>query len=130
MVGMLSHIDASRHRWFSDYRWYDLRAILDDANTEIYYPQPVEEESTRTVMAGLNPKAGEKVDKHRLTQVGRALRELGVQMIPAYSPAGQGAVGEELWDLARKAAARTASGWHPHGGGGESVSAGALYRGV
>jgi len=31
-----------------------------------------------------------KVDPHRLTQVGRALRELGVQMIPAYSPQARG----------------------------------------
>jgi len=35
-------------------------------------------------------KAGEKVDKHRLTQVGRAMKELGVQMIPAYSPQARG----------------------------------------
>jgi len=113
LVGMLLHIDGSKHQWFSDDRWYDLLAILDDANTEIYYAQLVEEESTRTVMAGLRevietkgvfcalysdrgshffvtPKAGEKVDKHRLTQVGRALRELGVQMIPAYSPQARG----------------------------------------
>ena len=34
----------------------------------------------------VTPKAGEKVDKQRLTQVGRALKELSVQMIPAYSP--------------------------------------------
>jgi hypothetical protein len=73
----------------------------------------VEEESTATVMAGLRevierkglfcalysdrgshfwltPKVGGKVDPHRLTQVGRALRELGVQMIPAYSPQARG----------------------------------------
>jgi hypothetical protein len=36
------------------------------------------------------PKAGEAVDKHRLTQVGRAMKELGVQMIPAYSPQARG----------------------------------------
>jgi hypothetical protein len=35
-------------------------------------------------------KAGEKVDKHRLTQVGRALKELGIQMIAAYSPQARG----------------------------------------
>jgi hypothetical protein len=87
--------------------------ILDDATSEIYYAQLVEEESTHTVMAGLReviqtqglfcalysdrgshffvtPKAGEKVDKHRLTQVGRAMKELGVQMIPAYSPQARG----------------------------------------
>jgi transposase len=111
--GMLLHIDGSKHRWFNDERWYDLLVILDDANSEIHYAQLVEEESTRTVMAALRevietqglfcalysdrgshffvtPKAGEKVDKQRLTQVGRALRELGVQMIPAYSPQARG----------------------------------------
>jgi transposase len=113
MPGMLLHIDGSKHQWFGDQRWHDLIVILDDATSEIYYAQLVEEESTRTVMAGLReviqtqglfcalysdrgshffhtPKAGEKVDKHRLTQVGRALKELGVQMIPAYSPQARG----------------------------------------
>src|SRR6266849_3016691 len=109
LPGMLLHIDGSRHRWFQDERWYDLIVILDDASSEIYYAQLVEEESTVTVMAGLKeviqgkgvfcalysdrgshfwltPKVGGRVDPHRLTQVGRALRELGVQMIAAYSP--------------------------------------------
>jgi transposase len=113
LPGMLLHIDGSKHQWFSDERWHDLIVILDDATSEIYYAQLVEEESTRTVMAGLRavieaqglfcalysdrgshffvtPKAGEKVDKHRLTQVGRAMKELGVQMIPAYSPQARG----------------------------------------
>lgn len=113
LPGMLLHVDGSKHQWFGDDRWYDLIVILDDATTEIYYAQLVEEESTRTVMAALRevieskglfcalysdrgshffvtPKAGEKVDKHRLTQVGRAMKELGVQMIPAYSPQARG----------------------------------------
>jgi transposase len=113
MPGMLLHIDGSKHQWFGDDRWYDLIVILDDATSEIYYAQLVEEESTKTVMEGLQtviesqgvfcalysdrgshffvtPKAGEKVDKHRLTQVGRALKELGVQMIAAYSPQARG----------------------------------------
>jgi transposase len=97
LPGMLLHIDGSQHRWLS----------------EIYYAQLVQEESTRTVMAGLREviesqglfcalysdrgshffvtvKEGEKVDKHRLTQVGRAMKELGVQMIAAYSPQARG----------------------------------------
>jgi transposase len=113
LPGMLLHIDGSKHQWLNDDRWYDLIVILDDATTEIYYAQLVEEESTRTVMAGLREvievqglfcalysdrgshffvtvKEGEKVDKHRLTQVGRAMRELGVQMIAAYSPQARG----------------------------------------
>jgi hypothetical protein len=110
---MLLHIDGSRHQWFQDQRWYDLIVILDDASSEIYYAQLVEEESTVTVMAGLRevierqgvfcalysdrgshfwltPKVGAKVDYPRRTQVGRALHELGVQMIPAYSPQARG----------------------------------------
>jgi transposase len=113
LPGMLLHIDGSRHQWFQDERWYDLIVILDDATSEIYYAQLVEEESTLTVMAGLKevverkgvfcalysdrgshfwltPKVGGKVDYHRRTQVGRALLELGVQMIPAYSPEARG----------------------------------------
>jgi transposase len=113
LPGMLLHIDGSKHKWLNDERWHDLIVILDDATSEIYYAQLVEEESTRTVMAALRevienkglfcalysdrgshffvtPKAGEKVDKHRLTQVGRAMKELGVRMIPAYSPQARG----------------------------------------
>ncbi len=113
LPGMLLHIDGSQHRWFQDERWYDLIVILDDASNEIYYAQLVEEESTLTVMAALQevikrqglfcalysdrgshfwltPKTGGKVDPHRLTQVGRALKELGIQMIPAYSPQARG----------------------------------------
>jgi transposase len=52
MPGMLLHIDGSKHRWLND-RWHDLIVILDDATSEIYYAQLVEEESTRTVMAAL-----------------------------------------------------------------------------
>ena len=110
---MLLHIDGSKHRWLNDERWYDLIVILDDATNEIYYAQLVAEESTRTVLRGLREvietqglfcalysdrgshffvttKAGEKVDKHRLTQVGRAMKELGITMIPAYSPQARG----------------------------------------
>ena len=113
LPGMLLHIDASKHAWFQDERYYDLITILDDATSEIYYAQLVEEEGTRTLLPALRqvieqkgifcalysdrashffvtPKAGGKVDPTRLTQVGRALRELGVKMIPAYSPQARG----------------------------------------
>src|SRR5215472_10077495 len=53
LPGMLLPIDGSKHRWLNDDRWYDLIVILDDATSEIYYAQLVEEESTRTVMAAL-----------------------------------------------------------------------------
>lgn len=113
LPGMLLHIDGSQHRWFQDETQYDLMVVLDDATTEIYYAQLVEEESTRTVMAALRtvvetkgvfcalysdrathffvtPKAGGKVDPNSVTQVGRALRELEIKMIPAYSPQARG----------------------------------------
>src|ERR1700720_1966386 len=113
LPGMLLHIDGSRHRWLGDERWHDLIVILDDATSEIYYVQLVQEESTQTVLAALRevierqglfcalysdrgshfwltPQGGEKVDQARVTQVGRALRELGVRMIPAYSPQARG----------------------------------------
>jgi hypothetical protein len=53
MRGMLLHIDASRHAWFQEERWYDLLSILDDATSEIYYAQLVEEEGTCTATAAL-----------------------------------------------------------------------------
>jgi len=113
MPGMLLHIDGSQHHWFQDERQHDLIVILDDATSEIYYAQLAEQESTFSVMAGLRavieekglfcalysdrgahfwltPKSGGKVDYERPTQVGRAMKELGVQMIPSYSPQARG----------------------------------------
>ena len=113
LPGMLLHIDGSKHQWFGDDRWYDLIVVLDDATSQIYYAQLVEEESTLTTMAAFREvietrglfcasysdrashffvtrKAGEPVEPHRLTQLGRALKELGIRMIPAYSPQARG----------------------------------------
>jgi len=113
LSGMLLHLDGSQHRWFQDERWYDLLVVLDDASSEIYYAQLVESESTVTVLQALRevieqrgifcalysdrarhffltPRAGEEVDRGRLTQVGRALTQLGIEMIPAYSPQARG----------------------------------------
>jgi hypothetical protein len=110
---MMLHIDGSHHQWFQDERWHDLIVILDDATSEIYYAQLAHQETTTTVMAGLRavierkglfcalysdrgahfwltPKSGGKVDYERPTQVGRAMKELGVHMIPAYSPQARG----------------------------------------
>jgi transposase len=53
LPGMLLHIDGSRHRWFRDDRWHDLIVILDDATSEIYHAQLVEEESTLSVLVAL-----------------------------------------------------------------------------
>jgi transposase len=113
LAGMLLHLDGSSHAWLGDDRRYDLLVVLDDATSEIYYAQLVEQESTRTVLAALRevvekkglfcalysdrashffetPQAGAKIDPRRLTQVGRALGQLGIRMIPAYSPQARG----------------------------------------
>jgi len=113
LPGMLLHIDGSTHRWLTEGRWYDLLVILDDATSEIYYAQLVEEESTRTVLAALlevvekkgvfcalysdrashffvTEKGSGQVDRRSLTQVGRALRELGIEAIAGYSPQARG----------------------------------------
>ena len=113
LPGMLLHIDASKHAWLGEGRYYDLVTILDDATSEIYYARLVKEEGTRTLMPAVRqvveskgifcalysdrashffvtPKAGGKVDPSRVTQFGRALQELGIQMIPAYSPQAWG----------------------------------------
>ena len=113
LPGMLLHIDGSEHQWFGDERCHELIVIMDDATSEIYYARLVEAESTHSVMAALRevietrglfcslysdraghffvtPKRGEKVDRGRPTQVGRALQELAVKMIAAYSPQARG----------------------------------------
>lgn len=113
LPGMMLHIDASEHRWFKDDRYYELLVIMDDATSQIYYAQLVEAESTRSVMAALREvvetrgifcslysdraghffvtsKRGERIDPSRPTQVGRALQDLGIRMIPAYSPQARG----------------------------------------
>lgn len=114
MIGMMLHQDASRHAWlWNDTRQYDLVVTLDDATSAIYSAFLVEEEGTASSFRGLGeviarhglfcalysdrgshyfhtPKAGGKVDKTKPTQVGRALAQLGIEHIAAYSPEARG----------------------------------------
>jgi transposase len=114
LVGMLLHQDASRFAWLpGDTRQYDLVVSLDDATSAIYSAFLVEEEGTASSFLGLGevverqglfcalytdrgshyfhtPEAGGKVDKSKLTQVGRALAQLGIEHIAAYSPEARG----------------------------------------
>jgi hypothetical protein len=114
MVGMLLHQDASRFAWLpGDARQYDLVVTLDDATSAIYSAFLVEEEGTASSFRGLGevierqglfcelytdrgghyfvtPKAGEPVSKTMRTQVGRALAQLGIRHIAAYSPEARG----------------------------------------
>lgn len=115
LPGMLLFVDGSSHAWIPALApaRQDLVAFMDDANNRVYSAWLVEEESTRTVMAGLRevlekrglfcalytdrgshffhtPKAGGPVDKGQLTQIGRALAALRIEHIPSYSPQGRG----------------------------------------
>ena len=114
MLGMLLHQDASRHVWLlGTGQQHDLVVTLDDATSAIYSAFLVEEEGTASSFRGLRevtarhglfcalytdrgshyfhtPKAGEKISKSQLTQVGRALRQLGIEHIAAYSPQARG----------------------------------------
>lgn len=112
MVGMMLHQDGSTHEWVAD-QWWDLIVTMDDANNELYSAFFVNEEGTMSSFRGLEdvirekglfcslytdrgshywytPDAGGKVDKETLTQVGRALGQLGIEHIPAYSPEARG----------------------------------------
>jgi transposase len=113
--GMLLYVDGSTRAWIPALApaQFDLVAVIDDATTDCYYAQLVEQESTSTVMAGWKevieqkglfcslytdrgshffhtPKAGGAVDKSRLTEIGRALAQLGIEHIPSYCPQGRG----------------------------------------
>jgi hypothetical protein len=130
-----------------------LIVILDDATSEIYYAQRVAEESTVTVMAGLQevverkgvfcalysdrgshfwltPQVGGKVDYQRRTQVGRALHELGVQMIAAYSPEARGRSERNFSTWQGTAAAGVTAASDRDARGRQPVSARALGGGV
>jgi transposase len=114
LAGMLLHQDGSPHRWLPALdQELDLIVTLDDATAEIYSAFLVEEEGTMSSFRALaaviaehglpcalytdrashyflTPKAGEKVAKDQPTQVGRALAQLGIEHIPAYSPEARG----------------------------------------
>lgn len=113
MAGMMLHQDASRHAWLAGGPALDLVITLDDATSEIYSAFLVAEEGTASTFRALGeviaakglfcslytdrgshyfhtPEAGGTVDKRALTQVGRALEQLGIEHIAAYSPEARG----------------------------------------
>lgn len=112
MVGMMIHQDGSTHEWVAGSLW-DLIVTMDDASGEHYSMFFVEQEGTASSFRGvretieghglfaslytdrgshywLTPEAGGKVDKTQPTQFGRAMAQLGIQMIAAYSPEARG----------------------------------------
>ncbi len=112
LEGMMIHQDASTHAWVPNQMW-DLIVTMDDATSELYSAFFVEEEGTWSSLQGVGdtlrakglfssfysdrgshywhtPEAGGKVDKANPTQFGRAMQELGIGMIAAYSPEARG----------------------------------------
>jgi transposase len=112
LPGMLLHQDGSTHEWVPGQMW-DLIVTMDDATNAHYSMFFVEEEGTLSSFRGVQeviaaqglfcalytdrgshywttPEAGGKVDKVNLTQFGAALKRLGIDMIPAYSPEARG----------------------------------------
>lgn len=110
--GMMLHQDGSRHEWVLGKQW-DLIVTMDDATNEHYNMFFVSEEGTASSFQGVQdvilnkglfssiytdrgshywftPEEGGRVSKTQLTQFGRAMQQLGVTMIPAYSPQARG----------------------------------------
>ena len=112
LAGMMVHQDASTHRWVADQVW-DLVVTMDDATGEHTSMFFCDQESTASSFHGIGqtiaryglfaslytdrgshyfttPEAGGKVDKVNLTEVGRSLKQLGIEHIAAYSPEARG----------------------------------------
>ncbi len=112
LPGLMVHQDGSTHEWVAGQRW-DLIVTMDDATSEHYAMQFVEQEGTVSSLQGvraviearglfssfysdrgshywLTPVAGGKVDRKNLTQFGQAMQRLGIEMIAAYSPEARG----------------------------------------
>ena len=112
LPGMMLHQDGSHHAWVPGRRW-DLIVTMDDATSEIYSAFFVDEEGTMSSFRALSeairakglfcslyadrashywhtPEAGGTVDKDKPTQVGRALQQLDIELIAAYSPEARG----------------------------------------
>lgn len=112
LAGMLVHQDASRHEWVPGHDW-DLVVTMDDATGEHLSMFFCDEEGTASSFHGVGqtiaryglfcalytdrgshyfhtPEAGGKVDPNNPTQFGRALAQLGIEHIAAYSPEARG----------------------------------------
>lgn len=114
MAGMMLHQDASTHAWLpGDAGKHDLVVTMEDATSAIYSMFLVDEEGTASSLRGvrevvsrhglfcslytdrgshyfLTPEAGGRVSRTTLTQFGRALKQLGIEHIAAYSPQARG----------------------------------------
>ena len=114
LPGMLLHQDAARHAWLAGRPALDLVVTLDDATNDDLLGLPGRGGGHRLELPGARrgdraskglfcslytdrgshyfhtPVAGGGVDREHPTQVGRALAQLGIEHIAAYSPQARG----------------------------------------
>ncbi len=114
LVGMMLHQDASTHAWLpGNAGKHDLVVTMEDATSAIYSAFLVDQEGTASSLRGVRdvvakhglfcslytdrgshyfftPEGGGPVSKTVLTQFGRALKQLGIEHIAAYSPQARG----------------------------------------
>ncbi len=114
LVGMLLHLDGSRHPWIEGLAEWDLIVVLDDADGRILFAHFFEEEGTVSTLLALKhvlinhgrfselytdrgshfcrtAKAGKPASTEDYNgQVPRALRALGIRQILARSPEARG----------------------------------------
>src|SRR3990167_5558984 len=74
MEGMMVHQDGSGHEWVPNEKKGLFCSFYTDRGSHYW----------------TTPEVGGPVDKHNLTQFGRAMKYLGIEMIPAYSPEARG----------------------------------------
>src|ERR1700691_5084039 len=156
LPGMMLHQDGSRHAWLEGQEALDLIVTMDDATGAIYSAFLPEEEGTASTFRALKevfgkhglpmslytdrgahyfrtPKAGGEIDRGHPTQVGRALEQLGVEHIGAYSPRSlsktgalpnalrQGAIGARVRDASGSARQRARARRHNRYRGGQRL---------
>ena len=96
-VGPRSMVGPDRHHGRCDQRIYSAFFVAEEGTIEL--PGGVRGIRAKGLFCSLyadragtknTPEAGGKVDKDTPTQVGRALAQLGIELIPAYSPEARG----------------------------------------
>ena len=154
MVGMMLHQDASTHAWLpGNAGKHDLVVTMEDATSAIYSAFLVDQEGTTSSLRGVRdvvakhglfcslytdrgshyfftPEGGGPVSKTVLTQFGRALKQLGIEHVAAYSPQARGRSERAFEDVAGPLAEGTEAGRDRHGRGRQPLAQRYLHCGV
>lgn len=127
MVGMMPHQDASTHAWLpGDERKYDLAVTMEDATGALYSAFLVDQEGFAPSFRGLREVVAAQVCSARST-AGRALSQLGIEHIAAYSPQARGRSERVFLTLQDRLPKDFELGRDRHGRGRQHVAAGAIH---